>query len=260
MDFVAQVQSHLLAHQVTRACCARPGCVAGGDEAGPLRPARVGQGNPGRAAGGAVAGCRISPPATCCARRWRAARKSASRRGPSWRAGELVPDEVVIGIVAERLAEPDAERGFVLDGFPRTVAPGRGARRRAARGGPRHRPRGRAGAWKPKPLTARIAGRFACGACGAGYHDTFKPVARPGICDRCGGGEFTRRKDDRPETVRERLAAYHARTAPLLPWYESARQARRGRRHDRDRRRDRSHRSRPRVTLPSPLGGRGGAP
>ena len=135
-------------------------------------------------------------------------------------AGELVPDEVVISIVAERLAEPDADRGFVLDGFPRTVTQAEALDGALCAAGLAI-DRVVALEVEAEALTARIAGRFACGACGAGYHDTFKPVARPGVCDRCGGREFTRRKDDRPETVRERLAAYRARTAPLLPWYEA---------------------------------------
>ncbi len=135
-------------------------------------------------------------------------------------AGDLVPDEVVIGIVADRLAEPDTADGFVLDGFPRTTAQAEALvgvldRRGLAID------RVVALDVAADELVSRIAGRFACADCGAGYHDAFKPTARAGVCDRCGGGAFVRRKDDRAETVRERLTAYRAQTAPLLPWYEA---------------------------------------
>ena len=68
-------------------------------------------------------------------------------------------------------------------------------------------------------LVERISGRFTCADCGAGYHRRFRPTAREGVCDRCGGTEFTQRPDDNEETVKTRLAAYHAQTAPLLPYY-----------------------------------------
>lgn len=133
-------------------------------------------------------------------------------------AGELVPDEVVIGIVADRLAEADAARGFVLDGFPRTVAQA-GALDGVLEAAGRGIDRVIALDVAAEALVERIAGRFACADCGAGYHDTFRPTAVPGVCDRCGSRNLVRRKDDRPETVRERLAAYRAQTAPLLPYY-----------------------------------------
>ena len=135
-------------------------------------------------------------------------------------AGDLVPDEVVIGAVADRLAEPDAAAGFVLDGFPRTLAQARALDAALERAGTAI-DRVVALEVEEDALVARIAGRFACAACGAGYHDSFKPPAVAGVCDRCGGREFVRRKDDRPEAVRERLAAYRAQTAPLLPYYEA---------------------------------------
>jgi adenylate kinase len=69
-------------------------------------------------------------------------------------------------------------------------------------------------------LVERIAGRFACAKCGAGYHDAFRPTRKQGVCDVCGANEFTRRKDDNRETVKSRLDAYHAQTAPLLPYYK----------------------------------------
>ena len=133
-------------------------------------------------------------------------------------AGELVPDEIVIGIVADRLTEPDAAAGFVLDGFPRTVEQAEALDAVLEKAG-MALDRVVALEAPVEALVARIAGRFACAACGAGYHDMFRPTAKPGVCDRCGARDMTRRKDDRPETVRERLAAYDAQTAPLLPWY-----------------------------------------
>lgn len=136
-------------------------------------------------------------------------------------AGELVPDEVVIGIVADRLAEPDAAGGFILDGFPRTVAQAE-ALDGVLRGAGSRIDRVIALEVADETVVARIAGRFACAVCGAGYHDSFKPPAAPGVCDRCGATDFTRRKDDAPQAVRERLAAYRAQTAPLLPYYRAA--------------------------------------
>ena len=135
-------------------------------------------------------------------------------------AGDLVSDEVVIGIVADRLAEADAAAGFVLDGFPRTVAQAEaldGVLREAGI----VLDRVIALDVSAEALTARIAGRFSCRDCGAGYHDSFRPTAKAGVCDRCGGAALERRRDDRPEAVRERLVAYRERTAPILPLYEA---------------------------------------
>jgi adenylate kinase len=135
-------------------------------------------------------------------------------------AGQLVPDEVMNQLVAERLAQPDAARGFVLDGFPRTRAQAealdgllkqRGQRLDAVL----------ELAVDDDALVERISGRFACARCGAGYHDRFKQPQVEGVCDVCGGREFVRREDDKPETVRARLKAYHEQTAPLLPYYRN---------------------------------------
>jgi adenylate kinase len=135
-------------------------------------------------------------------------------------AGQLVPDEVMNQLVAERLAQPDAARGFVLDGFPRTLAQAealddllkqRGQRLDAVL----------ELAVDDDALVERISGRFACPRCGAGYHDRFKQPQVEGVCDVCGGREFVRREDDKPETVRARLKAYHEQTAPLLPYYRN---------------------------------------
>jgi adenylate kinase len=133
-------------------------------------------------------------------------------------AGRLVPDEVMIRLVAERIAQPDCVRGFVLDGFPRTLAQaealdallaGRGEQLDAVL----------EIAVDDDALIERISGRFACARCGAGYHDRFKRPEVAGVCDLCGSREFVRRDDDKAETVRARLDAYNAQTAPLLPYY-----------------------------------------
>ena len=133
-------------------------------------------------------------------------------------AGQLVSDEIINGIVAERLDEPDCGNGFVLDGYPRTVAQAEALDAMLSE-------RGLAldGVIEIQvdadALIERIAGRFACARCGEGYHDRFKRPKTPGVCDVCGATEFIRRKDDNAETVRARLAAYAAQTAPLLPYY-----------------------------------------
>ncbi len=129
-------------------------------------------------------------------------------------AGELVPDEVVIGIVAERLEEPDAKDGFILDGFPRTV--------------------GQADALKDmgvrleaviniqvseEEVIRRLGGRLSCPECGATFHEEFKPPSTEGICDEC-SHELMRREDDQPEAIRERLRQYRKSTEPLVEFYD----------------------------------------
>jgi adenylate kinase len=134
--------------------------------------------------------------------------------------GQLVPDEVINRLVAERIAQPDCAGGFVLDGYPRTRAQAEALDALLAERG--------AGLdaviefeVDDEALVERISGRFACARCGAGYHDRFKPTEAPGVCDVCGGTEFVRRPDDTAETVRARLDAYHQQTAPLLPYYRA---------------------------------------
>lgn len=135
-------------------------------------------------------------------------------------AGQLVPDEVVIGIIADRIEAPDCKNGFILDGFPRTTAQAEALDRMLAEKGLKLNV-----VIEMKvddtALVERIAGRYACAKCGAGYHDTFQKPKVAGVCDNCGGTEFTRRADDNRETVVTRLAAYHAQTAPLLPYYRA---------------------------------------
>ncbi len=133
-------------------------------------------------------------------------------------AGQLVSDEIINRIVAERIDEPDCAPGFVLDGYPRTLAQAEALDAMLAE-------RGLALdavieiKVDPAVLVERISGRFACARCGEGYHDTFKRPKVEGVCDVCGATEFVRRKDDNAETVRARLDAYAAQTAPLLPYY-----------------------------------------
>ena len=129
-------------------------------------------------------------------------------------AGKLVPDAVIIGIVAQRLEQPDCEKGFILDCVPRTI--------------------GQAEALDAAGITfdhvlsieisdreieERMAGRRVCQSCGAPYHVKAKPPKREGVCDTC-GGPLVQRDDDKPETVRKRLEVYHAETEPLKGYYE----------------------------------------
>lgn len=132
--------------------------------------------------------------------------------------GQLVPDDLIISLIAARIAEPDCQRGFILDGFPRTVAQAEALDKMLGASGLKldHVVEM---AVDEAALTERITGRFSCAKCGAGYHDKFKPTKQAGKCDVCGGSDFTRRKDDNAETVGARLKAYREQTAPLLPYY-----------------------------------------
>ena len=135
-------------------------------------------------------------------------------------AGKLVSDEIVNGIVAERIGEADAASGFILDGYPRTLEQADAVSAMLAE--------------RDAPLDAvvelvvddellveRVAGRFTCGHCGEGYHDEFKKPATPGVCDVCGRQEFKRRPDDNAEVMRTRLLAYYKETAPLVGYYHA---------------------------------------
>jgi adenylate kinase len=134
-------------------------------------------------------------------------------------AGQLVSDEIVVGIIAKRIEAADCKAGFVLDGFPRTINQAIALDEMLAKKGSRID-----GVIEfvvdEAVLVERISGRFACAKCGAGYHDKFKQPKKAGVCDVCGSTEFTRRKDDNAETVKARLKAYRDQTAPLLPYYE----------------------------------------
>ena len=129
-------------------------------------------------------------------------------------AGDLVPDEVVIGIVAERLREDDARAGFILDGFPRTVA------QAEALAGMGIELEGVVNIDVAEDeVVRRLGGRLSCPACGASYHVEFSPPSQDGVCDKC-GGELIRRPDDQPEAIRQRLQSYKAKTSPLIAFYE----------------------------------------
>jgi adenylate kinase len=136
-------------------------------------------------------------------------------------AGQLVPDDVMNRLVTERIGQPDAARGFVLDGFPRTLAQARALDDTLEQRGQRL-DRVLEFAVDDDALVVRISGRFACARCGAGYHDRFRRPKAEGVCDVCGSRDFVRREDDKAQTVRARLKAYHAQTAPLLPYYRDS--------------------------------------
>ncbi len=137
------------------------------------------------------------------------------------KSGGLVSDEIVIGVVDERLDAPEVGSGVIFDGFPRTIPQARALDRLLDE--------------KGMTLDAvvnmvvddaamvhRVAGRYTCAACGEGYHDTDKQPLVEGVCDKCGATEFKRRKDDNAATVAARLKEYHAETAPLIAHYHAA--------------------------------------
>ena len=134
-------------------------------------------------------------------------------------AGKLVPDALMVGLIEDRIARPDAARGFILDGFPRTEAQAAALDAMLGKTG-KKLDQVIEMEVDEKALTERVTGRFTCAKCGAGYHDTFKRPKVDGVCDVCGSREFTRRKDDNAETMKTRMAAYRAQTEPLLPYYQ----------------------------------------
>jgi adenylate kinase len=140
------------------------------------------------------------------------------RAGDLMERGQLVSDDLVTGLIAERMDQDGKASGFILDGFPRTIAQAEALDRLLE--------------WRngrvdvvvemrveDDALVKRTTGRFACAHCGEGYHEPFKMPQVPGICDRCNGDEFVRRRDDTEQVVRARLAAYHAQTEPLIDYY-----------------------------------------
>ena len=140
-------------------------------------------------------------------------------------SGALVPDDIMIRMIAERIAEPDCKNGFILDGFPRTTAQAEALDKMLSDKG-LELDHVIEMAVDADVLAKRIGGRFSCAKCGAGYHDEFQKPAVDGVCDHCGSREFSRRADDNPETVKARLEAYEKQTAPLLPYYRNKGQLR----------------------------------
>jgi adenylate kinase len=133
-------------------------------------------------------------------------------------AGKLMPDELMIEMIADRITKPDCSTGFILDGFPRTVPQAEALDRMLEKKGLKldHVIEMKV---DDAALVERITGRYTCAKCGQGYHDKFQTPKVDGVCDVCGSTEFTRRADDNAETVSTRLAAYHKQTAPILPYY-----------------------------------------
>lgn len=134
-------------------------------------------------------------------------------------AGGLVSDDIVLAILEDRLAQPDVTKGVILDGFPRTEAQADALDAMLAARGQKVNAAVSLDV-NDAAMVERISGRYTCGGCGEGYHDSFKQPARAGVCDNCGGTEMKRRADDNAETVGERLRAYHAQTAPLIAFYK----------------------------------------
>lgn len=132
--------------------------------------------------------------------------------------GELVSDEIVLAILKERLDQADVANGTILDGFPRTAAQAEALDALLTERGQKI---DAAISLKvdDEAMIARVSGRYTCGGCGEGYHDEFKQPAKAGVCEKCQSTEFNRRADDNAETVRTRLEAYHAQTAPLIDYY-----------------------------------------
>ncbi|SNS26703.1 MULTISPECIES: adenylate kinase [unclassified Azospirillum] len=152
----------------------------------------------------------------------RAAVRSGSALGQRadaiMKAGQLVPDEVMIQMISERIDQPDCAKGFILDGFPRTVPQAQALDIMLEEKGLKLDHVIEMKVDGPA-LVTRVTGRFTCAKCGAGYHDSFHPTKVAGVCDNCGSTEFTRRADDNAETFGKRLAAYERDTAPILPYY-----------------------------------------
>ena len=136
------------------------------------------------------------------------------------KAGKLVPDEVVNAIVSERIDQPDCEKGFILDGFPRTLVQADATEEML-----RAKGLDLSVVIELKvdddELVRRVAGRYSCAQCGSVYHDTDKRPAQEGVCDKCGSTHFKRRPDDNPETMTARLQVYYKETSPLIGYYHA---------------------------------------
>lgn len=134
-------------------------------------------------------------------------------------AGQLVTDDIVIGLIGEKLAEGGS--GFIFDGFPRTLAQADALGELLARAGQRLDAVIEMQV-DDEALVDRISGRFTCGNCGEVYHDRTRPTATPGVCDVCGSRDLRRRADDNAESLRQRLMEYYKKTAPLIGYYHHA--------------------------------------
>jgi adenylate kinase len=156
----------------------------------------------------------------------RAERASGSALGRKVQAimdrGQLVSDDIMIALISQRIKDNGDAKGFILDGFPRTVPQAEALDRMLAK---KHMRLDLVVemAVDEAALIDRIAGRFTCAKCGASYHKRFNRTKQAGVCDVCGGTEFVRRPDDNPETVAARLKAYRDQTAPILPYYRTRR-------------------------------------
>jgi adenylate kinase len=133
--------------------------------------------------------------------------------------GALVPDELVIGLLRDCVERLEGNRGFILDGFPRTV-PQAEALDKMLQELDRKIDAVIELKVDEDALVERVSGRYTCSKCGAGYHDKFKPTLKPGICDNCGSTQFVRRPDDNAETMKTRLKNFNEQTAPILPYYK----------------------------------------
>ena len=130
-------------------------------------------------------------------------------------AGQLVPDEVIIALIRERILEDDAANGVMFDGFPRTIP------QAEALSGITKVSHVIAIEVPDERIVERICGRYTCADCGAVYHESFNPTSVEGVCDSCNSSNFKRRADDNADTVLSRLGAYHEQTSPLANWYDS---------------------------------------
>lgn len=133
--------------------------------------------------------------------------------------GELVPDQVVIGLISERMKSPDCQNGVILDGFPRTIPQAEALDQELERNGTRV---DRAVLFEidDQKLVTRMAGRRTCTSCGAMYHVVAAPPKQEGRCDQCGSDQIVQRDDDRPEVIKNRLEVYRRQTAPLVEYYD----------------------------------------
>lgn len=133
-------------------------------------------------------------------------------------AGGLVSDDLIINMISSRIDQDDCKKGFILDGFPRTTPQAEALDKMFSEKGMQldHVIEMKV---DDEAMIERITGRYTCAGCGAGYHDEFQKPKAAGVCDKCGGTEFSRRADDNAETVRSRLQAYHDQTAPIISYY-----------------------------------------